>query len=208
MDLKQEIFNTKKIRVFITQGVLQIIYAITLVFCFIWVLTQIAISNSEKPQKLLFENGKKQLLLTLFNASVEGDLEFEPMLLENQKNDFEYMYGRDLYKERKDRVVNTWKDYNASLSWLVVFNQKVEIQLKITGEQSTNQDNVVKLYFNNQLQPLKKVKLSNGTGVFKTYYNTHLSIERVGIYKIEVKLIDPTETEVFQFKSISLKIKK
>ena len=203
MNSNKNLFSLKNIKVFITQCVLQIIYAIFLVVTLIWGLTQIAIFNSEKPKVVVYNTMGKETLLKVYKANVIGDLKFDSMLLENQKSGFDYMYGRELMKERQNRVVSSWNNKKASLQWYVCFDQKVDLKLKIIGEQTTNNKNVVNLYLNDKLLPIKKVNSTNK----KTFYNTILNIEKPGTYKIELKVNDISDTENFQFKSISLKPK-
>jgi len=207
MNIIHKKFNIESMQVLLKKGVLQAVYAIILVMVLIWGLTQIAIYNSEKPKSINYSNTEKNIVLKVYNATVKGTLKFEPMVLENQKQEFGYMYGRELSEERKNRVVTSWDDSEASLSWFLNFDKKVSLKLQMIGEQSTYENDIVKLYLNNNLLPLKKEKSPDRTRAFETLYNTDFVIEKAGVYKLELKVDDATRKEKFQFKSISLKLK-
>ena len=205
MNLKQKTVTIKSIQVFIKQGFLQAVYAIILVVALIWGLTQIAIYNSEKAKTINYKSTEHNIVLKVYNANVKGALKFEPMVLENQKQDFSYMYGRELSEERKNRVVTSWNDSEASLSWFVNFDEKVSLKLEIIGAQSTYENDIVKLYLNNNLLSLKKEKYFDKNGISEILYYTDLVIETAGIYRLELKVDDASRKEEFKFKSISLK---
>lgn len=96
--------------------------ACLLVIALIWLLTQLAIFNSRKPSVIKFESSDK-VILTPYNASITGRVQLSPMTKEYQKEDFSYMYGRELLNERKSRYVSHWADEGATLNWLVKFEQ-------------------------------------------------------------------------------------
>ena len=142
--------NINTIKGFFYNAILEGIVACLLVIGLVWLLTQVAVYNSQKSELITFDSENDELILTPYNAIVVGHLQLSPNDLEYQSGDYSYMYGRELLKERKSRYVSHWADKDATLTWLIEFEKAGNYQVKIVYKANPNKGGAGEFVCQNQ----------------------------------------------------------
>lgn len=200
--MRKGLINRKTIITLLYSGLLEGLLACILVVVLVWALTQIAIIRSETPKTVQIEPENDKITLSVYDALVTGDLILAPTTLENQLSNFDYMYGRQLLKERQSRYVRSWTDDNATLSWFIEVRASGIYQVEIEYLSDEYMGGTGEFVCDGQTLSFKS-DLSAGSSVVKKEIG-EIVIERKGRYRCTLSVKDISAESFIKFRCISI----
>jgi hypothetical protein len=165
-------------------------------------LEQLAEHRANRP---ITADAEGQFVLKAPQATLHGTLELLPRVLEDQKSDFAYFYGRELAAERESRTIQHWSQRTDTVAWRLqtavagAFDIDVEC-----AASATDAGGEFELTLADQ-RLTATVPDTGGDDVWQTVRVGHVTISQPGIYELTIKPVKLSGDRLMSLKSVRVR---